>query len=1012
VITRRLVFTLGLAFAAHIAAASDLRNVLTDYTITSWSERDGLPPGNVWALAQDHEGYLWIGSEEGPLRFDGVRFLAWSTSGTRFPERPVRALYVSRDGGVWVGFAGGGGVTEIRASSMRSYGVADGLPNAAVMVLLEDGAGVLWAGGEKGLFRFAADRHPAWTREEGLPDVPVYTAFVDRRGRFHVGTAVGVFRRTPGEQRFEQIEVSQDSTAPSAEEGRVGSFSRSLTEDASGRVLVTVGRFPRSFAEDASGRVLVNDWDAGFHVAGESNPALDFRERGRGYRLLFDSRQNLWVGTIGQGLWRVRPTPDANRLQTERASSLTGLLSDGVGALLEDREGNIWVGLTEGLSRLTPRRITQLTDYGLVVAIETTPDKTVWVGTVDEILRFPPGAAQVPSARLSLHNSRFRTLYADERGTLWVATDRYLARVARGESSLNPLTQSGELGPIDLLASDFRGGVWLYTQAGSLLRLNDGRAQRLTLPPSIRDAGIGVLYTDRQGRLWAALKDGRVAVIQGDSVRQIYGIDDGLNGGVCRQIFEDNEGELWLAATAGLSKFVGGRFVTIRSDHGFPVNDLTAITEDDSHNLWIGSGFGVIRILHRDFDEVTAGRAPNFQFSVYTRSDGLAGLPHAYDSNRRVVRAADGRLWFVTSRGLSLIDPRSLRESHARPPISIEYATADEKPISVVPGFRVPAGISRLEIAYSELNLSPLRTRFRYRLEGFDADWVDAGMRRQAFYTNLPPRAYRFHVEGSNVDGSWRERGATWDFSIAPRFYQTTWFRASGALAIGFALWGLWQLRLHQVRRQFSLLLRERVRLSRELHDTLLQSLVGVALQLDAVGADVDAPSARTRKQFVRLRKQVEEYIREARQSIWDLRSPRLERRDLVTALREAGEHATDDQAVQFELDVQGEPRPCPQVVEEQLLRIGQEAITNAVRHAHATRLLVNVHYNDTSLALRITDDGCGFDGSQLGDDASKHYGLITMRERAEEIGAVLEITSQPHQGTQVQAVLPITGHR
>jgi signal transduction histidine kinase/ligand-binding sensor domain-containing protein len=995
-----------LATTSHVRlSAADLRGVLTDYTITSWSQREGLPAGNVWALAQDQEGYLWIGSDGGLSRFDGVRFTPWQTSNAPGDQKPVRALHVARDGGVWVGYGNSGGIACIRTDRIRAYGEADGVLGAAIMVVIEDLAGTVWAGGEKGLFSLSDDRWTRWSAVYGLPETAVYSAYVDRRGNFYVGTSTGIFVRYPNEPRFVQVEVIAADTEEPTEAGLVGRFQRSFTEDASGRVPAIVGGFPRSFVEDTAGRVLVNDWTAGFHVVGAAPLAFELDERGRGYRLLLDRRQNLWVGTIGQGLWRVRPRPSG--FQTERASSLTGLLSDGVGALLEDKDGNIWAGTTEGLSRLTPRRVSQLTDQGLVVGIEMTPDRNVWVATDDAVSRFSPGDSESPSLRVPLE-SRLRTMHADERGNIWIATDRAVARMLAGTTTFVPLPTS-KLQTVDLIASDFAGGVWLYDENEELLRWNEGTLSQVDLPPEIAEVRIKVLYTDRLGRLWAALADGRVAIRDRNGTLAVYGPADGLRAGTCRQIFEDDEGAVWLAATGGLSKYANGTFVTVRSDHGFPVSDLTAITEDDVHTLWIGTGFGLLRVSRHDYDEVAAGRSAGITYSSYDRSDGLAGLPHAYNNNRRVVRASDGRLWFVTSRGLSVVNPRAFRDPPTRHPITVEYVTANEARMNASSPLRLPAGTTRLEIGYSELNLSsPLRTRFRYKLEGFDADWINAGTRRTAFYTNLPPRQYTFSVVASAPDGTWIEPGSSLEFSIAPRFYQTTWFTAGVVIAFGLSVWGIWQFRLRQIRRQFALLLGERVRLSRELHDTLLQGLVGVALQFDAIAGDVETSAPGMQRNFVRMRKQIEEYIREARQAILDLRSQHLRRRDLVTSLREAGEHLTADHAIQFGLSVTGEPRPCSRKVEDELLRIGQEAVNNAVRHAQPTVIRVELTYTETSVVLLVTDDGRGFDHPPLVEASADHYGLISMRERAEEIGASLEITSQLNQGTHVRAVVPM----
>jgi signal transduction histidine kinase len=321
----------------------------------------------------------------------------------------------------------------------------------------------------------------------------------------------------------------------------------------------------------------------------------------------------------------------------------------------------------------------------------------------------------------------------------------------------------------------------------------------------------------------------------------------------------------------------------------------------------------------------------------------------------------------------------------------------------------LPARTSRLQIEYATLNLTtPLKTRFRYRLDGFDADWIDAGARRQAPYTNLPPRRYRFLVQADNSEGTWGSP-AELDFSIAPVFYQTRWFALVGVVALGAMIWAAWGIRLRRVHKEFALILGERVRLSREIHDTLLQSLVGIALQCDAIAADVDdASSTGARGQLVRMRKQVEEYIREARQSIWDLRSAKLERRDLAAALREIGERATLGTSIQFEFAVTGVPDHCSTKVEEQLLRIGQEAVLNAIRHAQASRVRMELRYENGSVVLHVSDDGRGFDPERAIDTAGGHYGLTTMKERAAALGAMLRIDSGRGRGTAVETVVPL----
>jgi signal transduction histidine kinase len=356
---------------------------------------------------------------------------------------------------------------------------------------------------------------------------------------------------------------------------------------------------------------------------------------------------------------------------------------------------------------------------------------------------------------------------------------------------------------------------------------------------------------------------------------------------------------------------------------------------------------------------------------------------------------------------VTIIDPKTLQAIRPPAPVRVERVIVDDDTLTAAPGLTLPARSSRLQIDYTVVNLtSPLRTHFRYRLEGFDADWIPAGTQRRAYYTNLPPRRYRFLVVASNSEGTPLSETA-WDFSIAPMFYQTRWFWAVVAGALVLAGWGAWRLRLRQVRREFSLLLHERTRLSREIHDTLLQSLVGVALQFDALAGELPASARRTREQLVRMRRQVEEHIREARHSIWNLRSPTLRRRDLAGALRSFAEQAAAPAGITVDVDVDGAPLKRVPHVEEQLLRIGQEAITNAVRHSGAQLIRVRLEYQPDEVTLSVTDDGRGFDYAGLHSEPDGHYGLVTMRERAAEIGGTLQISSATPTGTVIRAIVP-----
>lgn len=965
------------------ARATDLQSVLTGYTVTSWSQRDGLPAGIVYALAQDNDGYLWVATDDGPYRFDGARFSPWSQlSDDALPSKAARALQVDKDGALWAGYGGSGGVSRLRDGRAQNFGQAEGLPNAAVSSLVEDADGLLWAGTGVGLFYFRDGRWQKYPSDRGLPDQSVFTAtFLDRRHQMYVGNALGFYRYRDIDQRFERVEATTDIT--------------------------------RAIAEDPVGNLLVTDEVVGFRRVGARPETPIIQDRGRGRQLLRDRRGNLWVGTSGQGLWRVRFDDQGRVSFTERATALSGLLADGIVALLEDREGNIWSGTVEGLNRLTPHKVAQVTEIGLVAGVEAGPDGAVLVGTVDELLRFGNSSTRRSEQRIPMRGARLRALHTDGKGTTWVGTTHGLSRLARGQLTPVSVARAEDMPrQVETITSDGHGGVWLFDVERGLLQYDGARFRTVPLPSDSARARVVATYTDSTGRAWFAFSDGHVAMSDGERIR-VLGPADGVDGGVYQAIYEDSQHAIWLGGNAGLTRYADQTFVTIRQGNGFPVNNLTAIIEDDASYLWMGSGVGILRIHRDECNRAATDPSYQVQYRLYDRSDGLAGLPFVYSTNRRAIRARDGGLWFVTARGLTVIDPGELRTDDAAQPVRIEGifadgtrvlpATAENGPV------RLPAGTSRVEVEFTALNLtSPLKQQFRYRLEGFDADWISAGTRRQAFYTNLPPRDYRFRVMSGGLNGSWKGPGETWAFAIEPMFYQTRWFMMLSIGLLAAVVGGAWHLHVSQVRKQFALLIGERARLSREIHDTLLQSLVGVALQFDAMANEPESTRDGQKERFVRMRKQVEEYIREARQSIWDLRSPRLQTQDLAAALREAGERATAEAGVGFSLNVSGAPRRLPARVEEQVLRIGQEAVVNAVRHASAERVSIELAYDNSRLVLRVNDNGRGFESAQaISQNGQGHYGLTSMRERAEQVGGRLQVTSAPGRGTHIEATVP-----
>jgi signal transduction histidine kinase len=546
------------------------------------------------------------------------------------------------------------------------------------------------------------------------------------------------------------------------------------------------------------------------------------------------------------------------------------------------------------------------------------------------------------------------------------------------------------------------GDVWLRDLYFQLFHWRDGAFVALDDVPESHRRNVFALNGDRAGNLWIGGAGGRLGVRRADGSFR----EHELPIGAVTRLKEDRDGTMWAGGDEGLGRISGEGIETITRAQGFP-GSVKAIVEDRAGDLWVGIGSGIIRVDKGEFVQAASAGGRGFHYRFVNAAEGVAGTPIA-ESGSPGVLAADGRLWFSTSGGATVVDPARVGASPPLPPIRIESVTADGQRFDPATRVFEPSRASHVHLTFSAVTMTdPTRVRFRYRLDDYDLGWVDAGPSREVSYSNLPPGQYRFYVEATNGDGIWKT-GADADFGIAPMFYRTIWFYALCVVATAAAVTGAWRLRVAQVRQQFALVLGERIRMSRDIHDTLLQGLAGLALEIDDLSHNLDGPRPHSRERVLAMRRRVEAYLREARLLIWDLRTPELATKDLSQALREIGQRAIGDRPVRFDVVVNGATQRCPLRVKEQLLLIGQEAINNAVRHGHPTRVDLELHCDQTRASLRVTDDGRGFD---LDDalDADGHYGLRGMRERAAQVRGTILIESKPGRGTLVEATVPTT---
>jgi signal transduction histidine kinase len=743
-------------------------------------------------------------------------------------------------------------------------------------------------------------------------------------------------------------------------------------------------------------------------------------------RLLRDRDGGLWIGTHGDGL---------RHLHDGLIDSFThaeGLSDDNVWSLFEDREGNIWVATSDGFDRFRAVTVSSVgvkqgLSSTLVDSVLAAHDGTVWIATNRGLNHWTQGHITVVTSggvsQETLAEERAKALFQDDRGRLWVSKDDRIGHVDgnRLASFLGP-------GKVRAFAEATPTSIWAADETAGLVELIGDRIVRQVDWTTIgqKDFGTSLAADRARGGVWVGFNRGGIAYVSDGRVSAAYSAKDGLGANRVNDLQLDADGTLWVSTAGGLSRLKDGRLKTLTSKDGLPCDAVHWTIQDDTHAFWLYQPCGLVRIAA---DEMTAWAARSVQpqdagpIVSPTVFDGTDGVPLQVSAGRsrpQVSKSPNGTLWFTSFDGLSVIDPRALPFNTVPPPVHVERITADQHnydtPSHGSQDIRLPPSVRDVQIDYTALSLvAPGQIRFRYMLEGWDRTWQDVGNRRQAFYTNLPPRPYRFRVIASNNSGVWNKTGASVQFSIIPAYYQTTWFRA-GVVAILLALlWTLHQLRLRQLAGEFNRGLdarvSERTRIARELHDTLLQSFHGLLFPFQA--ATNLLPEGPARTGFETAIDQTALAIAEGRNAVQGLRSSTVTTNDLATAIRAFGDELTGgstntDAAVVF-VGVEGASRDLHPILRDDVYRIVIEALRNAFRHANAHRIDVDILYGDRQFRVRVRDDGQGFDRDQRVQDTScsGHWGLPGMRERAELIGGRLEVWSQPGSGTDVDLTIP-----
>jgi signal transduction histidine kinase/ligand-binding sensor domain-containing protein len=961
---------------------------ISQYAHTPWKAGEGLSKGIIFSIAQAPDGYLWLGTEYGLLRFDGVRSVPWQPpAGQHLPNSEIKSLLVGRDGNLWIGTREG--LASWKDGKLTQYAGVAGQLNT----LFEDREGTIWAG----MWTVSTGRICAIQSgtvrcygEDGRFGRGVYSLYEDSAGNLWLGAATGLWRWKPGPPQLYPI--------PDAALGGI----YSLVEGDNGALLMTMRAGIKRFVEPNS----------------EVYPLPGARRQFTPYRMLRDRNGGLWIGTEDGVLLHV------HQGRTDVFAPSDGLTADFVEDLFEDREGNIWVATNEGLDLFRDYAVSTISGrQGLpdAAAVLAAKDGGVWVGSAQglaslnngQIRVYPPPGAQGANvgARPNL-----QSLAQDNRGRIWAFADREVAYFAN-DRFIPVIPRPG--GVVYSSAADDAGNLWASDQNQGLIRLR-GESVVERIPWArlgVRDVATAVFPDPVQGGLWLGFLGGGVAYFKDGQVRASYAGAEGLGAGRVSGLQLDRDGTLWAATEGGLSRIRNGRVATLTNKNGLPCDAVKWVVEDDAGSFWLYMACGLVRIARSELDRWVSDPGRTVQTTVFDVSDGVRSHAFTHGTTPRVAKAADGRLWFLPGGGsVSVVDPRRLPFNKVPPPVHIEEITANGKAYEVTRGLRLPPRVRNLEIRYTALSLTvPEKVRFRFRLEGQDPDWREVVNRRRVEYSNLPPRDFRFRVMACNNSGVWNEAGTFLDFSVAPAYYQTTWFRLSCVAAFLALLAGLHQLRLQQVARQFHMRMEERVsertRIARDLHDTLLQSFQGVLLKFHAVTYQLpDRPEARQTLETVI--EQARQAITEGRDAVQGLRSSTVVANDLARAISAIGEELAADPTAQnapdFHLHVEGPTRDLAPLVRDEVHRIAREALRNAFLHAQADRIEVEICYDRRQLRLRVRDNGKGIDPKILGGGGrAGHYGLPGMQERAKLVGGKLALWSEIGSGTETELTIP-----
>lgn len=980
-----------LFYAATSVWAVDPDRRISQYAHTAWRTQEGVFNGSPIVTAQTADGYVWIGTNTGLVRFDGVHFALWTPPDSqRLLDSRIFSLRGTLDGSLWIGT--GYSISRWKDGELVNYPQLSG----RVESIVEDVEGAVWlvrtqaTDGMGPVCRIKDEQSRCYGADDGIPFPSAIHLDKSSSGELWIGGYSELCRWKPA------------SGKPASSTTYFAGTLRRPETFASLRAIATAANGDAWAAINQTGPVLqLKHFEHGSWT-NRTFPGITVNNADV-TSLFVDRDDALWVGTAHHGFFRARGN-DADHF--ERTDGLSG---DAVRRFYQDREGTIWVVTSEGLDNF---RDLQVGSYSMreglsaagATSVLASHDNRVWIGNFEALDYLKDHELSAIRTGHGLPGSNVTTMFEDHAGQLWVGVDAGLWMYDGSSFREVRHTDGSALGIIFAITEDIHRSIWV--RAGP----NLDRIRDLQVQDELTSSQISTAYTlaaDPSGGVFLGLVNGDL-VQYDEGKTETFPANEIGNTRQIRDLLVESDGSVWGTTLNEVARWKNGKRKNLTTRNGLPCDGIFALVKDQRDSLWLYSRCGLIEIERSQLDHWWNHPDELVKFTLFDAFDGVqAGLTSL---KPQATRSPDGRLWFVNGLLLQVIDPNHLERNAIPPPVQIEEVIADRKTYSPQAGLRLPPLTRDLEIEYTALSfVAPQKVRFRYKLEGRDKNWQDPGMRRQAFYSDLRPGNYRFRVIASNNNDVWNDEGATLNFAVAPALYQTNWFQLLCGILAVLVVYAIYQLRMRQlasaISSRFNERLAERTRLARDFHDTLLQTIQGSKLVADDA---LDQPSdpVRMQRAMEQLSVWLGQATKEGRVALNSLRTSTTEKNDLAEAFRRATTNGLVPESIKVDLSVVGDPVEMHPIVRDEVYRIGYEAIRNAYMHSRASQLRVELTYAD-DLVLRVSDNGVGIDPAVADRGKVGHFGLQGMRERAARIVSKLTVVSSATSGTEISLVVP-----